>query len=71
MKIESFKCDRCGSVIPKETVGRGIIYTSELLSRTCDDPFDCFDDDSVDLCPECMYAFTRWLRFYKDDEEHK
>lgn len=51
-----YKCDRCG----KGKVKGSILFTQGLT--VCRD---------IDLCPECLKSFKRWLKGKEEEREEQ
>ena len=51
--MRMYKCDRCG----KTKVKGSILFTQGLKMR------------DLDLCPECLKSFKRWMRGKEEEQE--
>lgn len=55
------KCDRCGKFCEYYPIGNPGAYSIIKIKRAFDGTID-FYDTTMDLCPDCMASFERFMK---------
>ena len=56
------KCNRCGKLYEIYNVERSVTDTNGLMLLNIDDRMQYFSHGAMDLCPDCMASFKKWLK---------
>lgn len=55
------KCDRCGKLYEPYPTGKKTENNALRRVRIDPDGYICSQDNTLDLCPECMAEFNKWM----------
>lgn len=55
------KCDRCEKLYEAYNVKKSATDTNGLMLLNIDENMRYFSNAAMDLCPDCMASFRKWL----------
>lgn len=55
------KCNRCGNFYEMYNVNKSETNTNGIMLLNIDEAMKYFSHTVMDLCPDCMASFRKWL----------